>query len=687
MHRGGSKRLSALLLAAVTAALAPAGAAAATYDAAYSTYQLNQKEEPVLAPTGYTCTGICNLNTLDAKIVPRHMTLTADGELFVSDGKSGEVIVYGTDLIYRRRFPVTEAGEALTNIDGLYTTGSGAGLTLYAADPDRHRIVTADAAGRVTGAYTHDGGDDLADTVDFKPTRVLVDSHENVYAIVPGVYAGALLFDTHKAFVGYYGSLQVEVTPTVLLNAFWKSLFNSEQKSQMQRYVPMEYVDFDITGDDFVYTVTAKTQTGATAVKKLNMKSENILEETLQDRVLQGTDTNFLAVSCLKDGLYAALDSASGRVYVYSADGELMTMFGGIGDARGLFRAPIALSADGLDLFVLDQNTKSVSKFVPTEYGKALMQAHIEDRAGQYLKAQPLWEQVLRDNGNCLTAYNGVGKALMTQGRYEEAMAQFRQGLDRGDYAFVLGSLRKQRLQAYFPVLFALLLAFVVFLLYPRRGKKVYAAYKVDMREKPMVRKVAYALFHPSDGNEVLLRHTAHGAAIPVCLMALWVAVASCEWLYTGFCFNRYTLTDFNLLTILATTVLIYGVFIVCNWLVSTMMAGSGKLRDIAIVTAVSLLPYMAGQVLRLLLSNVLLLDEAAFLSICTAVGVLWSALLLLRGMGQIHEFELAKTLSLLLFTLFAMLVVAFLLLLTVSLFQQMGLFVYTIWNEFSYMT
>ena len=64
------------------------------------------------------------------------------------------------------------------------------------------------------------------------------------------------------------------------------------------------------------------------------------------------------------------------------------------------------------------------------------------------------------------------------------------------------------------------------------------------------------------------------------------------------------------------------------------------------------------------------------------AVGVLWSLLILLTGLSQIHEFGAAGTVGSFAFTLVGMVLILFLMLLLGSVVAQIVQLVQTVWGE-----
>ena len=93
------------------------------------------------------------------------------------------------------------------------------------------------------------------------------------------------------------------------------------------------------------------------------------------------------------------------------------------------------------ELFVLDADKRCISVFKQTGYGRMIQEALALYNEGRYIESIGPWRNILRANANFLQAHIGLGKAYMQMKDYRTAMAYFRVGKDREDYATAKGFL------------------------------------------------------------------------------------------------------------------------------------------------------------------------------------------------------------------------------------------------------
>ena len=101
----------------------------------------------------------------------------------------------------------------------------------------------------------------------------------------------------------------------------------------------------------------------------------------------------------------------------------------------GYFRKPSAIEHIGHELYVLDSLDCSITAFVPTEFGDLVYNAVEDFDKGKYEESGAAWQEVMNQNGNYDLAYIGIGRALLRQEQYKEAMDYFELKYDAENYS------------------------------------------------------------------------------------------------------------------------------------------------------------------------------------------------------------------------------------------------------------
>ena len=156
--------------------------------------------------------------------------------------------------------------------------------------------------------------------------------------------------------------------------------------------------------------------------------------------------SHFADVTALENDVAVCLDKKRGRLFGYDDQGKLMFAFGGNGSIAGYFRkdAAIAIEHIGYDLLVLDQYDCSITVFTTTEFGNTVFSAMDQFDEGNYDEAGELWTKAMQINGNYDLAYIGIGRSLLRQEKYREAMDYFELKYDEENYSKAFKQYRKQ---------------------------------------------------------------------------------------------------------------------------------------------------------------------------------------------------------------------------------------------------
>lgn len=197
------------------------------------------------------------------------------------------------------------------------------------------------------------------------------------------------------------------------------------------------------------------------------------------------------------------------------------------------------------------------------------------------------------------------------------------------------------------------------------------------------VKYVKHCLFHPFDGFYEAKNRGKGSLLAATVIIALYCILDCVEVQYTGFIMNLNQISRMNSVTIFISALTVLLLAVISNWTITTLFDGKGKLKDIYMVLGYSLAPMVMIDTCIVVASNFVIEEEAVILVAIRWMGVVWSAFLIVTGLCTIHEFSLAKTLVTILATLAAALIILFLLVLFISLVEQMVQFIYIFSKEF----
>ncbi|MCM1188943.1 MAG: YIP1 family protein [bacterium] len=194
-----------------------------------------------------------------------------------------------------------------------------------------------------------------------------------------------------------------------------------------------------------------------------------------------------------------------------------------------------------------------------------------------------------------------------------------------------------------------------------------------------------HVITHPFDGFWDLKREHRGTLAAAVTFAALTVLLLVVRKQGTAFLFNTNRLEDVDMMVDIVTVALLFVLWCVANWCLTSLMDGEGKMRDIAIFTGYSLLPMLLIQFPLVLVSHVITAEEGTFYYVFTVISYVWTAALLLLGMMITHQYSMKKTLLTTVLTLVGMAIILFIALLFFSVIQQFLTFIVTAYKEIRY--
>lgn len=180
-----------------------------------------------------------------------------------------------------------------------------------------------------------------------------------------------------------------------------------------------------------------------------------------------------------------------------------------------------------------------------------------------------------------------------------------------------------------------------------------------------------YCITHPLDGFWDLTHEKRGSYAAANTILAITLIVRVMKLRFTSFIFLTVYWEELNLVLYMASIVFPLAVFVIGNWALTTLFDGKGRLGQVYMASCYCLTPYPLLQLPLMIFSNFVTVDEAEFYSVLSILSLVWCGLLFIAAMGQIHEYSAGKNILFMVASLFAMLVIIFILMLFFSMISQ----------------
>ena len=610
---------------------------------------------------------------------PEDVFAAPDGMLYISDGGNSRVVVYDA-----ARGEVTREvrHESMKRPRGVYVTPA---LDLFVADSSASAVFRFDGDGRLLQTFVRPDSPAFGDTA-FSPARVAVDGRGSVYIVGEGVSNGIIQLSVTGEFLGFFTTNKVTLT---FLQALQNIFFTDAQMANLRDRTPGTFANVHTDERGVVYTATMK-RSAADNIKKHDMRGGNMFRGGLV------SSDSLADITTDRSGIIYAADSR-GWIFVYSPDGELIFYFGGSSsdDIAGLYSylTAVAVTDDGA-IWTLDYEKAYLQSYKPTEYTLSIFNALSLFSEGRYSDAEEQWLSVLRYNQTSVLAHDGVGKASLYLQKYDEARLHFELAGNREFYSQAFWEVRNAWLQTnllWMLTGLALLWALLLAVKYLDRRKVVSRAAGNAFQSVGKARGAREFVFaasimrRPLDGYYDLkrgIRGTYGGAAL---LIAALFASMLLHQTSKAYILQAAAVEDMNLAALAGGFFGIIILFVVCNYLVTSINDGDGTIGDIFKMAAYSSLPLTLTFALITALSYALTFNEVFLVRFILVAGVSWFCLTLYLGLQEIHNYNVKNTIKSILFTAGFMLIAIIVLLILTILLQQMAQFIETLGREAYY--
>lgn len=194
-----------------------------------------------------------------------------------------------------------------------------------------------------------------------------------------------------------------------------------------------------------------------------------------------------------------------------------------------------------------------------------------------------------------------------------------------------------------------------------------------------------YICMHPRDGFLELKANKKGSSIVVSIIVAAWLIVELFYRSATGYDMNTFKAEDTSLLRTAVITVMIFFMVCISNWCFCTLLDGKGRLKDICVVAANALVPYIIVRFLTTCGSWLLAGDEQVFLTYAVVVSEIWGFFIAFSGLEEIHEYSFAKTILAIFLTVVGLIIILFISLMLIMLFQQVYFFILSLAYEIKY--
>lgn len=517
----------------------------------------------------------------------------------------------------------------------------------------------------------------------FEPSKVAADESGNIYLVGEGVYSGVIQLSQTGEFLGFFAVNKANLS---LFQKIQSIVFTREQLARLLDRNPTTFANVALDKRGIVYTVTLGSRMNP--IKKHKTNGSNMFTES----VFGNSDISDIWVD---DNLLIYTSSKTGYIDVYTQEGELIFEFGSYVsnmDVAGLYTSLTTMAVDQNGyIWTIDGIKGYVQSYRPTEYASQVYQALQLYEGGHYAEALEVWDEVLALNQMSVIAHNGIGNAYMSQYDFANAMEHYEVAGNHSKYSDAFWELRNVWLQKYLAyfIIAAVILALVVFVAGKLDREKKIRGFKTACKKKIMsVRGVGDTLYafttarHPLDSYydiRVGKKGTVLGASI------LYVLLFISFMLYMlgkGFIYQYYDVQDLDISSIVVGFFAIIILFVVCNYLVTSINDGQGSLKQVYMIPAYASIPLTIVFFGVTAVSYVVTTNEAFFLSVAMVIGVVWTVILLYIGLQTVHNYTAFETIKAVLLTFLLIFVVIVVIMIVTIMWDQVWTFLTTLGEE-----
>lgn len=618
---------------------------------------------------------------------PNDMIIDKDDNMYIADTGNARVIVFNlsTEEVVREI-----KLDEFQSPKGLFLTDDG---YLYVADSAAETVFKLDSEDKLVERFDKPDAPIFADAK-YDPGKIAVDVAGNMYIVCESNNTGVVQLAYTGEFLGYFTSNKTMLTPQQM---FLKMIYTKEQqeKSEILNATPTIFSSLCIDDGGTVYTVCMNgvaNQSRTDLLKKHSTDGGNMFSGGVV------TENHMTDVTVDKQGIIYTSDS-NGFISIYTSSGELIFELGAkineqknITDISGLFSnlATIATDSNG-NIWTADSDKGYLQSFVPTDYATTIYSALNLYENGEYEQSLVEWNKVLRLNQMSVLAHNGVGKAYYHAGDYEKAMEHFEIAGNRQDYSEAYWQVRSDSVSKNLKWFALVLLIIIVLRIAWAIGNRHKALTKKKreiakkLKNTPVIGELGYSFRvarHPID-RYYDIRVGKNGSVIAATIMYVVFFITYMVYqTQKGFIYQYTSIEDMDMGAVVVGFFAILILFIICNYLVTSINDGDGTFKQVYMIPAYGLIPAWISMIAVIALSYVLTYNEAFILTVILIVGVGWTIASIFEGLSTVHDYTFGQTVVSIVITAVFMLIAAIVVVIVIIMWDQLYDFLITLGKE-----
>ena len=607
---------------------------------------------------------------------PEDLFIDRNNNLYIADTGNSRIVRYSIDN--HQIIDVIE-NRVMKAPRGLFVTDDG---NIYVADARAEAVHRFDQAGNLIESFLKPSETAFGKTP-FNPARIAVDSKKNMFIIGEGVLNGIIHLSAGGQFLGYFATNKVTLD---LVAELQNIFFTDEQLVNLGSRVPLTITNVFVDQENIVYSTTMGLQ-AEKVLAKHNTAGKNVFSE-----VRGASDLIDLYVDP-RGIIYAA--SLTGIISIYSPDGEFIHSFGGFygkEDISGLFTELGSLAVDrNGKIWAADSSTSYLQSFVPTDYANTIYRALHAFKLGNYQQTKELWYTVLARNQMLRLAHEGIGKVYLYTQQYKEAMHHLEIANSKFYYSQAYWEVRNIWLQENLAILITTLVILLIVMRLLRRLDKQYQLFDFYRNFGERVRKnqlLADLLFlfdffkHPID-SFYDLKKGKRGSYLSATIWYLFFFIVYLHARFgRDFLYTPVPVEELDFTALMLGFVVICFLFVLTNYLLSSIQDGDGTLGDIYKLTIYAMGPMITGILVVTGLSYFLSYNEEFLIDLIEFVAPSWSLIILILGLQEVHVYSTGAAVKSIVLSIASMIVIAIVVLIVVMMGEQLADFLQVIVKE-----